>query len=63
MYNFMGWRGANSGHPGVFLNAEDQDNYDFVYFWFVAIYKNKREIVGVENTLVQFEFDFYFSIH
>ncbi|CAH3178162.1 unnamed protein product, partial [Porites evermanni] len=32
MYNFMGWRGANSGHLGVFLNAEDQDNYDFVYF-------------------------------
>ncbi|CAH3133738.1 unnamed protein product [Porites lobata] len=32
MYNFIGWRGANSGHPGVLLNAEDQDNYDFVYF-------------------------------
>ena len=42
MYNFMGWQGANSGHPGVFLNAEDQDNYDFVYFRFVAIYRRIR---------------------
>ena len=42
MYNFMGWQGANSGHLGVFLNAEDQDNYDFVYFRFVAIYRRVR---------------------
>ena len=34
MYNFIGWNGANSGHLGVFFNAEDQDNYDFVYFRF-----------------------------
>ena len=38
MYNFIGSGGVNFGHPGVFLNAEDQDNYDFVYFRFVAIY-------------------------
>ena len=38
MYNFIGRDGVNFGHPGVFLNAEDQDNYDFVYFTFVAIY-------------------------
>ena len=37
MYNFIGSGGANSGHLGVFLNAEDQDNCDFVYFRFVAI--------------------------
>ena len=42
MYNFIGWRGVNSGHPGVFLNAEDEDNYDFVYFRFVAIYTQVR---------------------
>ena len=38
MYNFIGSGGVNYGHPGVLLNAEDQDNYDFVYFRFVAIY-------------------------
>ncbi|KAL9974426.1 hypothetical protein ACROYT_G011455 [Oculina patagonica] len=32
LYNFIGWNGVNSGHPGVFFNAEDQDNYDFIYF-------------------------------
>ena len=32
MYNFIGSDGVNFGHPGVFFNAEDQDNYDFVYF-------------------------------
>ena len=30
----MGWDGVNSGHPGVFFNAEDENNYDFVYFRF-----------------------------
>ena len=34
LYNFMGWNGVNSGHLGVFFNAEDEDNYDFVYFRF-----------------------------
>ena len=34
LYNFIGRDGANVGHPGVFFNAEDQDNYDFVYFRF-----------------------------
>ena len=26
MYNFIGRDGVNFGHPGVLLNAEDQDN-------------------------------------
>ena len=34
IYNFIGRDGVNFGHPGVFFNAEDQDNYDFVYFRF-----------------------------
>ena len=34
LYNFVGWNGVNSGHLGVFFNAEDEDNYDFVYFRF-----------------------------
>ena len=42
MYNFIGRDGVNFGHPGVFLNAEDQDNYDFVYFRFVAIYTHGK---------------------
>ena len=37
MYNFIGSGRVNLGHPGVFLNAEDQDKYDFVYFRFVEI--------------------------
>ena len=42
MYNFIGRDGVNFGHPGVLLNAEDQDNYDYVYFRFVAIYTRVR---------------------
>ena len=38
MYNFIGSGKVNLGHPGVFLNAEDQDNYDFVYFRFVCLF-------------------------
>ena len=34
LFNVMGWTGVNSGHLGVFFNAEDQDNYDFIYFRF-----------------------------
>ena len=34
LFNVMGWKGVNFGHLGVFFNAEDQDNYDFVYFRF-----------------------------
>ena len=34
LFNVMGWKGVNSGHLGVFFNAEDQDNYDFVFFRF-----------------------------
>ena len=37
LFNFMGWNGVNSGHLGVFFNAEDQDNYDFVYFRYEKI--------------------------
>ena len=47
MYNFIGRDGVNFGHPGVFLNAEDQDNYDFVYFRFVAIYTPIRGKLSV----------------
>ena len=47
MYNFIGSGGANSGQLGVFLNAEDQDNYDFVYFRFVAIYTRIRGKLSV----------------
>ena len=42
MYNFIGSGGVNYGHPGVLLNAEDQDNYDYVYYRFVAIYTRVR---------------------
>ena len=34
LFNFIGRDGPNLGHPGVLFNAEDQDNYDFVYFRF-----------------------------
>ena len=34
LFNVRGWNGVNSGHLGVFFNAEDQDNYDFVFFRF-----------------------------
>ena len=51
MYNFIGSGGVNFGHPGVFLNAEDQDNYDFVYFRFVAIYTH-----GIRGKLSVFLF-------
>ena len=47
MYNFIGSGKVNVGHPGVFLNAEDQDNYDFVYFRFVAIYTRIRGKLSV----------------
>ena len=42
MYIFIGWRGVNSGHPGVLFNAKDEDNYDFVYFRFVTVYTRVR---------------------
>ena len=36
LFNFIGRDGVSFGHAGVLilLNAEDQDNYDFVYFRF-----------------------------
>ena len=30
--NNYGWRGVNSGHPGVIFNVKDSLNYDMVYF-------------------------------
>ena len=30
--NQMGWKGINSGHPGLLYNALDENNFDFVYF-------------------------------
>ena len=39
MYNFiMDVTESTLVTAGVLLNAEDQDNYDYVYFRFVAIY-------------------------
>ncbi|XP_068705750.1 uncharacterized skeletal organic matrix protein 7-like isoform X2 [Montipora foliosa] len=32
LYNFIGRNSVNFGHLGLFFNAEDEDNYDFVYF-------------------------------
>ena len=40
LYNFIGLNKANTGHPGVFFNAEDEDNYDFVYFRFEKAFDN-----------------------
>ena len=57
MYNFIGRDGVNFGHPGVFLNAEDQDNYDFVYFRFVAIYTH-----GIRGKLSLFWFQTWATI-
>ena len=34
LFNVTGLSGVNSGNLGVFFNAKDQDNYDFVYFRF-----------------------------
>ena len=30
LFNFVGWQGVNSGHLGVFFNAEDQDNSSMI---------------------------------
>ena len=48
LFNFMGWNGVNSGHLGLSFNAEDQDNYDFVYFRF----ENKRSSILLTETNV-----------
>ena len=40
LYNFIGLNKANTGHPGVFFNAEDEENYDFVYFRFEKAFDN-----------------------
>ena len=32
LLNQMGWKGINSGHPGLLYNALDENNFDFVYF-------------------------------
>ena len=29
--NEAGWKGVNSGHPGLLFNAIDENNFDFVY--------------------------------
>ena len=45
MYNFIGRDGVNFGHLGVFFNAEDGDNYDFVYFRFgIAIFVSENRL-------------------
>ena len=50
LFNFMGWNGVNSGHPGVFFNAEDQDNYDFVYFRYEKITFGLNTAVNLSHT-------------
>ena len=32
LYNNQGWSGEQSGHPGVFYNAKDANNFDVIYF-------------------------------
>ena len=49
LYNFIGGRGNNPnfGHPGVFFNAKDEDNYDFVYFRFVKAFDNSVRTIEI----------------
>ena len=49
LFNVIGWKGANSGHLGVFFNAADQENYDFVYFRFEK-YIFWNELFNFANT-------------
>ena len=53
MYNFIGRDGVNFGHLGVFFNAEDVDNYDFVYFRFGIINNSLRKLILI-GTLLAF---------
>ena len=34
LFNFIGWNGVSSGHLGVLFNAQDENNFDFIYFRF-----------------------------
>ena len=47
LYNFIGLNKVNLGHPGVFFNAEDEDNYDFVYFRFVKAFDNSVRTIEI----------------
>ena len=47
LYNFIGRNSVNVGHPGLFFNAEDEDNYDFVYFRF-----KKESLFSSHNRLL-----------
>ena len=40
LYNFIGIIKANVGHPGVFFNTDDENNYDFAYFRFQKAFDN-----------------------
>ena len=47
LYNFIRLNKANTGHPGVFFNAEDEDNYDFVYFRFEKAFDNLMRTIEI----------------
>ena len=36
LMNVMGENGVDHGHPGMMYNVIDENNFDFVYFRFVA---------------------------
>lgn len=47
LYNFIRLNKANTGHPGVFFNAEDEDTYDFVYFRFEKAFDNLMRTIEI----------------
>ena len=48
LLNQAGWQGINSGHPGVLFNAVDENNFDFVYFRYVARRAERADGLGRE---------------
>lgn len=48
LLNQAGWAGINSGHPGVLFNAVDENNFDFVYFRYVARRAERADGLGRE---------------
>lgn len=52
LMNVIGWQGVNSGHPGVFYNVIDENNFDLVYFRLVLC----LEFVNNKNKMFFFRF-------
>lgn len=52
LMNVIGWQGVNSGHPGVFYNVIDKNNFDLVYFRLVLC----LEFVNNKNKMFLFRF-------